>query len=73
VGSPTTATLTASCPVLTIVHGLGFGIGSGLVPWDETLPVAIYPSRAGATLYAEEDSTGNAEDWIAHVYAICAQ
>jgi hypothetical protein len=72
-GSPMNMTLTAACPASTVVHGMGYGIGSGLVPWDETVPVAIYPSRGGATLYAEEDSTGNAEDWIAHVYAICAQ
>jgi hypothetical protein len=71
-GSPSTTTLIASCPAASVLHGLGFGIGTGVVPWNETQLVGLFPSRAGATLAAEEDSTGNAGDWIAHVYAIVA-
>jgi hypothetical protein len=72
-GSPINATITAPCPASTVLHGLGFVIVVGPVPWDETQLVALYPSRTGATLYVEEDSTGNAEPWDASVYAICAQ
>jgi len=70
--SSSNKTVTAICPPGTALHGLGFGLGFGVVPWAEAQLVSVMSIGNGVSLNAAEDSTGNSATWIARAWAICA-